>query len=386
MTGLRTPIHIAGGLYREICLHPAWNTLLGSGGRAAQALTALGDKTILHSYFEDDQSIALEPYRDSGITLELLGRQSPIAFAYFHPLSTPHLEPSDIAQEGAFHVNAETVLRFGLVEGEAVVRARRAIFDPQGRYGSLHFRENGSAADEITLVLNAQELMSGTGIYDIEDAARGLINTGAASVVVVKQGVCGALVIESGKRTTFVPAFRSANVFKIGTGDVFSATFAHYWGLAGEDATAAAEQASLAVAYYVQNRDFPTERQHPMSEPVGGMLRGTVAVLAASNTLGNKYVLEETLHRLGELGVHAEHVHTPPTEKQHAAVLVLADGLSPDCIADAVALSLAGQSVIMLDETQSVVLENPRLKVILTRDFTSALYQAAWAASTPRTI
>lgn len=386
MTGLRTPIHIAGGLYREICLHPAWNTLLGSGGRAAQALAALGDKTILHSYFEDDQSIALEPYRDSGITLELMRRQSPIAFAYFHPLSTPHLEPSDIAQERAFHVDAETVLRFGLVEGDAVVRARRAIFDPQGTWGSLHFRRNGSEADEITLVLNARELISGTGISDLEDSARSLVNTGAASVVIVKQGVCGALVIESRKRTMFVPAFRSSNVFKIGTGDVFSATFAHYWGLEGEDATAAAEQASLAVAYYVQNRDFPIERQHPMLEPVGGMLRGPVAVLAASNTLGNKYVLEETLHRLGELGVRAEHVHTPPTEEQHAALLVLADGLSRDCIADAVALSLAGQSVIILDEAQSVVLENPRLKVILARDFTSALYQAAWATSTPRTI
>ncbi|MFV0514729.1 MAG: PfkB family carbohydrate kinase [Jhaorihella sp.] len=383
---MRTPIHIAGGLYREICLHPAWNTLLGSGGRAAQALTALGDKTILHSYFEDDQSIALEPYRDSGITLELMRRQSPIAFAYFHPLSTPHLEPSDIAQESAFHVNAETVLRFGLVEGDAVVRARRAIFDPQGTCGSLHLRRNGSEADETTLILNARELISGTGISDLEDAARSLVNTGAASVVIVKRGVFGALVIESGKRTTFVPAFRSPNVFKIGTGDVFSATFAHYWGLAGEDAATAAEQASLAVAYYVQNRDFPTERQHPISEPVGGVLRGPVAVLAASNTLGNKYVLEETLHRLGELGVHAEHVHTPPTEKQHAAVLVIVDGLSRECIADAVALSISGQSIIMLDETQSLELENLRSKVIRTRDFTSALYQAAWAASTPRTI
>jgi hypothetical protein len=386
VTGLRTPIHIAGGLYREICLHPAWNTLLGSGGRAAKALTALGDKTILHSYFEDDQSIALEPYRDSGITLELTGRRSPIAFAYFHPLSTPHLEPSGRAQESAFHVNAETVLRFGLVEGDAVVRARRAIFDPQGTGGSLHFRENGSEADEITLVLNAEELMSGTGSPDIEDAARSLVNKGSASVVVVKQGVSGALVIESGKRTMFVPAFRSSNVFKIGTGDVFSATFAHYWGLEGEDATAAAEQASLAVAYYVQNRGFPIERQQPMSEPVGGIPQGPVAVLAASNTLGNKYVLEETLHRLEELGVHAEHVHTPPTEKQHAAVLVIVDGLSRDCIADAVALSISGHSIIMLDETQSVVLENPRLKIIRTRDFTTALYQAAWAASTPRTI
>lgn len=379
-------MHIAGGLYREICLHPAWNTLLGSGGRAAQALAALGDQITLHSYFEDGQSNALEPYRDSGIALELRLRQSPIAFAYFHPLSLPHLEPRDIVQESVLHVDAETVLRFGLVEGDAVVRARRAIFDPQGRRGPIHFRENGSNADEIALVLNAQELISGTGITNIDDAAHGLVNSGHASVVIVKQGVRGAIVVESGKQTSFVPAFRSSSVFKIGTGDLFSAIFAHYWGLAGEDATTAAQQASLAVANYVQHREFPTERLNPISEPVGGKPQGPVAVLAASDTLGHKYVLEEALHRLKELGIDATHVRTPPNEKRHVALLVLADGLSRDCIAEVEAHSISGQSVIMLDEAQSVELESLHQKVTVTSDFTSALYQVAWAALRPKTI
>ena len=173
-------MHIAGGLYQEICLHPAWNALFGSGGRAAQALAALGGKTTLHSYFENDQSISLEPYLDRGIELALHFRQAPIAFAYFHPLSTPHLEPSIIAQESAFHVNEDTVLRFGLVEGDAVVRAKRAVFDPQGWRNPLHFRENGSHADEVALVLNAQELVSRTGTCDIEGAAWELIKAGVA--------------------------------------------------------------------------------------------------------------------------------------------------------------------------------------------------------------
>jgi hypothetical protein len=219
-------MHIAGGLYQEICLHPAWNALLGSGGRAAQALAALGGKTTLHSYFENDQSITLEPYLDRGIALALHFRQVPIAFAYFHPLSTPHLEPPNIAQETAFHVKGDTVLRFGLVEGDAVVSARRAVFDPQGWHSPLHFRENGSYADEVALVLNAQELVSRTGTSEIEVAAGKLIKAGVATVVVVKQGVRGAIVVDGRQPTRIIPAFRSPSVFKIGTGDVFSAIFA----------------------------------------------------------------------------------------------------------------------------------------------------------------
>ncbi|MDP3960217.1 MAG: hypothetical protein Q8Q26_09205 [Pseudorhodobacter sp.] len=379
-------MHIAGGLYQEICLHPAWNALFGSGGRAAQALAALGAKTTLHSYFEDDQAIALEPYLDRGVALDLHPRQSPIAFAYFHPLSPPHLEPRDIEREAAIHVDADTVLRFGFVEGDAVVRARRAIFDPQGWRDPLNFIENGSHADEVALVLNTQELVNRTGVANIDDAAAGLVKAGLASVVVVKQGVRGAIVIDGERPAQFVPAFRSRNIFKIGTGDVFSAIFAHYWGLAGDDAATAAKQASLGVAYYAQNRDFPRERLDSFAAPVGGALRGSVAVWAATDTLGRHYMLEETLHRLGELGIDAAHVRTTSLERRYAALLVLADGLSGDVIDTLGALSEAALQVIMLDESWRGEREGLPPMVAVTNDFTTALYQVAWAASTPETI
>lgn len=379
-------MHIAGGLYQEICLHPAWNALFGSGGRAAQALAALGGKTMLHSYFENDQSISLEPYLDRGIELALHYRQAPIAFAYFHPLSTPYLEPSIIAQETAFHVNGDTVLRFGLVEGDAVVRAKRAVFDPQGWRNPLHFSENGSHADEVALVLNAQELVSRSGTSDIEVAARELIKTGVAKVVVVKRGVRGAIVVSDMQPTRIIPAFRSPSVFKLGTGDVFSAIFAHYWGCLGEDSAAAAEQASLGVAYYAQYRDFPRERLHRVTEPVGHASRGSVAVWAATDTLGRHYLLEETLHRLRELGVDAGHVRTTSVDQRFAALLVLPDGLPSDFIEAISENSVAARPVVVLDEAEVYDRKGLPQMVCVTKDFTSALYQVAWATSTPGTI
>lgn len=379
-------MHIAGGLYREICVHPAWNALFGSGGRAAHALAALGAKTTLHSYYEDDQAIALEPYLDRGIALDLHPRKSPVAFAYFHPLSTPYLEPREVAREAAIHVDADTVLRFGFVEGDAVVRARRAVFDPQGWRHPLNFNENGSHADEVALVLNVQELVSKTGVTNIDDAAAGLLNAGDASVVVVKQGVRGAIVFDGKRPALFVPAFRTPSVFKIGTGDVFSAIFAFYWGLAGDDAATAAEQASLGVAYHVQHRDFPHERLDRFAAPVGVALRGSVAVLAATNTLGRHYVLEETLHRLGELGIDAAHVGITSIDRRYTALLVLADGLSSGVIDTFGAPFADALPVVMLDEAGRG--EHRRLPptVTVTSDFTTALYQAAWAASSPKAI
>jgi len=386
MTVLCGQIHVVGGLYREVCLHPAWNTLLGSGGRAAQALAALGGTTTLHSYFEDDQSIALEFFRDRGIVLDLRSRHTPIAFAYFHPLSTPHLEPSEIVQEAALSVNAETVLRFGLVEGDALVRAQRAIFDPQGWHTPFHFGENGSHADEVALVLNAQELISRTGVTNIDDAATNLVNAGIASVVVVKRGVSGALVVEGGKPTRFVPAFRSSSVFKIGTGDVFSATFAHYWGRAGDDAATAAQQASLAVAHYVQHRECPTERLDPMTEMVGGTPQGPVAVLAVTDTLGRHYVLEEALHRLRELGIDAVHVRNTSFSHRCSALLLLGDGLSIDIISMLGGPTSSTMPVVILDEAGRWKREDLPPIVAVTADFTTALYQVAWAASSPSAI
>jgi pfkB family carbohydrate kinase len=379
-------MHIAGGLYQEICLHPVWNALLGSGGRAAKALAALGGKTTLHSYFENDQSVTLEPYLDLGIALDLHVRQSPIAFAYFHPLSTPHVEPRDIPQETAFHVKADTILRFGLVEGDAVVSARRAIFDPQGWHSPLHFSENGSHADEVALVLNAQELLSRTGTTDIEVAAGELVTAGVATVVVVKQGVRGAIVVDGRQPTRIIPAFRSPSVFKIGTGDVFSAIFAHYWGCQREDAATAAEQASLGVAYYAQYRDFPRARLDLSAAPVSYWHRGSVAVWAATDTLGRHYVLQETLHRLGELGIDAEHVRTHSLDRRYAALLVLSDGLSGDVFDMLDLVASAALPVVMLDEAGRGEPEGLPPMVAVTRDFTTALYQAAWATSTREAI
>jgi hypothetical protein len=378
-------MHVAGGLYREICLHPAWNGLFGSGGRAAQALATLGNTTTLHSYFEDPGSTSLDPYHDRGVRLELSPRQSAIAFAYLHPLSTPHFEPRDVTRCPAIHVGGDTVLRFGFVEGDAVVRAKRAVFDPQGWRNQLAFHENGSSADELAIVLNEAELCNQTGIARVSEAAISLVRAERASVVVVKRGVRGATVVDSSLAVHDVPAFRSERVFKIGTGDIFSALFAHFWGQCGDSAVIAAQQASLGVAHHADTQDFPHERLACDRDAVGGIARGPVAIWGASDTLGRRYALEEAVFRLGELGIDAFPHRSTFIDQRFAALLILAEGL-PNELASAIGdIEASGIPIVFLDEIGSAEIPSTGSVSDTTDDFTTALYRVAWAASSLKT-
>ena len=102
--------------------------------------------------------------------------------------------------------------------------------------------------------------------------------------------------------------------------------------------------------------------------------------------MGRHYMLEETLHRLRELGVDAAHVRTTSLDQRFAALLVLPDGLSGDFVDAISENSVAVWPVVVLDEAGLFDRERLPLMVSVVRDFTSALYQVAWATSTPGTI
>jgi hypothetical protein len=97
-------------------------------------------------------------------------------------------------------------------------------------------------------------------------------------------------------------------------------------------------------------------------------------------------MLEETLHRFRELGVDVAHVRTTSLDQRFAALLVLPDGLSGDFIDAIRENSVVARPIVVLDEAELYDHERLPPMVSVTRDFTSALYQVAWAASTSGTI
>ena len=81
-----------------------------------------------------------------------------VSFRYTHPLARPEYLPFPLPREEPLVVEAATVLRFGLMEGTGVVNAETCVYDPQG--DPADFRENGSSASRLAIVLNLSELLA----------------------------------------------------------------------------------------------------------------------------------------------------------------------------------------------------------------------------------
>ena len=384
-------MHIAGGLYKETCLVPEWNAEYGSGGRAAAAAAGLSPGTVLHAYAPVRGSTGQDALERLGVELRLQPSSHGVAFAYFHPLSIPHIEPrrSAMVQHAPIELSGEAVLRFGFLEGEAIVHANRAVYDPQTSASPAMFADNGSSADELALVLNEAEVRALSGRRDIREAAAALLSSGAAHVVVVTGGARGALVVERGGATSEVPAYWSERVFKIGTGDVFSSVFALEWAERKHPAMLAADRASLSVAAYCASGILPltADAQTPR-EPVTLEEEVPVVLLdGAVDTIGHRFVMEEARSSLLELGAR---VVCPaldgvsmidPTSVMSA--LVIGEGLLSDLWPRLRELESTGIPVILFDELRATGTQtHGGCRVV--DDFTSAIYFALWAAFGPR--
>ncbi len=383
-------MHIAGGLYKETCLVPDWNAEYGSGGRAAAAVAGLSPVTVLHAYAPAFGSSGQDALERLGVELRLQPSSHGIAFAYFHPLSTPHIEPhrSGIVWHAPIDLSGEAVLRFGFLEGEAIVQANRAVYDPQTSINPAAFGENGSCADELALVLNEAEARALSGRSDVREAAIALLDSGGAHVVVVKGGARGALVMERGGATAEVPAYRSERVFKIGTGDVFSSVFALEWAERKQPAPLAASRASLSVAAYCASGILPltTDAQTPR-EPVGLEQTPVVLLDGAVDTIGRRFVMEEARSSLLELGAR---VVCPALDGASmidpvsiTSALVIGEGLLSDLSPRLDGLESTGIPIVLFDELHATGVQTQDGRRVID-DFTSAIYFALWAAVAPR--
>lgn len=252
-------ITIAGGVYRERCMRPAWDDIYGSAGRAATAIARFGGQAELHACVDSDTQIVVEARAAAeGFTFNVVAAQAGVSFEYIHGLATPDIRRGAHAKS-QLQVTAEKVLRFGMIDGTAVVDAEYAVFDPQNADGPESFSANGSSAKHLALVLNRHEanlLHPGSSGLTAQEIAAELARQEKAEVVVIKMGPLGALVYDNGTVST-VPAYRTERVWKIGSGDTFAAHFALGWLDNGLSAHEAASIASIATAFYCENQGFP---------------------------------------------------------------------------------------------------------------------------------
>lgn len=388
---------VAGGTYLEICLWPEWRRLFGSGLRAACAVAPLSPGTELYTYAGRGW---VEDVRHTATAFDCLARITPIdqtiSFSYDHLLSPAHCHPVMIQRNAPIVVKGKAVLRFGFVEGDAVVEADRAVFDPQSSDLSEPFGANGSRAKHLAVVLNETEAGVSADNADVDS----LIERHGAEVVVVKRGQLGATVHRRGEDVVQIPAYRSESVFKIGSGDVFSAAFALHWGERGLDAGRAADLASRSVARFVDGHVLPLQEMDDdgSGQSVQAIDRGRIYLAGPFFDLAQRWMIEEAYRSLKGLGaevfsplheVGTGHSATSIAEADLAGlrgcskVLALLDGGDPGTLFEVGYARALGIPVVALAER----VETDNLTMIsgsgcdVVRDFATAIYRVLWTRS-----
>lgn len=147
-------------------------------------------------------------------------------------------------------------------------------------------------------------------------------------------------------------------------------------------AAKAADLASRSVSLYCETRTFKFDplslsQRHPVSARAGAR----ICIEGGTESIGQRYTLEEARFALRELGME---VMCPETEQEAAAwsadaTLVIDDGLSPQALIRIRKAQVQGRPVVVLHERSNTTV-SLTTDIEVTDDFASAIYLAAWAA------
>ncbi|RYE50399.1 MAG: hypothetical protein EOP21_03925 [Hyphomicrobiales bacterium] len=260
---------VAGGTYGERCHYPHWDQIYGSGLRAAIALADVSPGTTLHSY------VSSVWWDDVEATLSSLGLKGalqrtddpPISFAYLHSLDRMGPFPEDRQSQKPLEVEGDVILRFGMIEGNAKVTGDRVVFDPQS--SAAAFKLNGSTSRSLVHIATQAEIIDFARSENrpereymtFEQRLReGVIELKEISpkptMVLVKDNL-GGLSLYRGDEPDIIPTYAAESYFRIGSGDVIAAAFAHAWGELKMDPVAAADYAARCAAFFVEGPRLP---------------------------------------------------------------------------------------------------------------------------------
>lgn len=391
---------IVGGVYVERCIEPPWNEVFGSAGRAAMALSDAVPDLRLLAFRPTAIQDGLENLEFiTGASIEGPVVSDAIEFDYMHSLADPRItpRPDAIPQKGSITAEDDVVLRFGMLEGEAKVTAKRAVYDPQSAFDPQPFHANGSSAEELALVVNRFEGRKLTGKNDPEAIVGALLADHHADVVVLKMGGRGALV-GWGNERKIIPAFRSEHVWKIGSGDVFSAAFLKFWALDHAPPDEAALLSSKAVSVYAATRSLPIPSKEQLEATsfvpvVPG--RGRIYLAAPFFNLGEIWMVEEARKCLLDMNVEVfSPLHDVGRGPAHEVAKADLEGLE-HC--DAVLAILNGgdagtifeigyavsRNIPVVALAQNVRPEDLKMSegsgCVIADDFVTAVYHAVWS-------
>ncbi|WP_220274692.1 PfkB family carbohydrate kinase [Trinickia dinghuensis] len=400
-------IHVVGGAYEEQCLKPQWHEVFGSAGRATSAIAAFGGPGLvaLHCYTNAwTEEILAARCSFEGSTLCSTRVAQFCSFSYYHGLATPRID-APLMKHAPIVIHAESIVRFGMLEGDAIVHANQAVYDPQSAAAPVVFQANGSTARHLAVVLNDREAAAMTGLTGAgpEELAQAVRTLNGAKTVVIKLGPLGALVLdESG--VARIPAYISDSVWKIGSGDIFVAHFSLRWMYEGRSPQESAMLASLATSQFCDSSGFPTPGNYNRLAaspvvPTARFLtshRPMVYLAGPFFTLAQLWLIEQVRANLLSFGLS---VFSPYHDVGHGSaddvveldlkgirdcdiLFAIGDGLDPGTIYEIGYARARDIPAIVYCENESR--ENQKMMegsgCIMCADYVTAIYKTLWAA------
>ncbi|NDK57366.1 PfkB family carbohydrate kinase [Pontibacter fetidus] len=398
-------INIIGGTYHEVCFEPYWDETYGSGLRACLSLLDLDSELDLNFHTFSDrinqsylQSLEAQ-YRRLKITLSEV-KGSPV-FQYDHPLAVPRIYPRpDTLEKGYIEAEADNVIFYGILEGDASIKGRNVVYDPQSPANPIPFSKTGSTADSLAVVVNYSEAKLMSKRKDVPGIRAFFFEEENVDVLVLKFGPKGAKVFTRNGEEYDVPVFKTKSVWPIGSGDVFTAVFAYYW-FKGIPVEGAALNASQATAKYCSTRllQFSPQADVLNLEPllIADYTDKTIYLAGPFFTFAERWLIDQIRTALQGIGLKvfspfhdvghglAKDVVQKDIEGLESAGLVFAvlDGLDSGTLFEigyAVARGIPVIAYVQNEGEESVkMLEGSNC--MLERDLTTAVYKSFWVLS-----
>lgn len=404
-------IDIVGGVYRELMVIPEHVDLLGSAGRAAVAIGPKRASIKLHTALSSADRPKVERLATSNaFSTSVTDTASTVSFSYMHGLDPPRIfpPPHTIHNKPKLKVTARRVLCFGAIDFDWRVTADQVVYDPQDAFGAKSFSVRASTARRLALVLNEYEARHITGKTGAAAMLRELYRIDDPEVVVLKCGPKGTIVSTAKGKVTTIPPLITPNVFKLGSGDVFSAFFAWAWMVEAFSAHKSAELAAQATAYYVSTRTLPIPKTFIADNreyktrfaDLPPKMNQKVYLAGPFFTMTQRWLVEEARLYIAEGGVDVfSPVHDighGPADKvakadlrairQCHVVYAIVSGFDPGTMFEIGYARAIGKPVIVYVENE----KSEDLKMlegsgcVLTNDFATSIYTVVWAARFPK--
>lgn len=242
---------VAGGTYRERVITTGYDVDLG--GSAFRASLAAPSTTSLVTAVEPTMTpVLLGAAKTFSLDIDDVGRDQSVGFTYLSEFLEPSLQGRSARFLRPVALQGDAGLVFGVVEGGSrSIDIARLVYDPQSTDDPALRVLAEATFDRGVMCANVQEVEAiGAGATLVE-SAQAIRAAAGLEAVVVKAGARGCFVVDS-RRMEWIGAVPSSTVRKVGSGDIFSASFAHAW-TAGADVVDAARIASHATSWWVRS-------------------------------------------------------------------------------------------------------------------------------------